>query len=209
MSFCCPTRVIVRIPFSPLAEARHRHQTCRTASRKWAECFLGEQICIEGAAGETFLWARLDRSKLDVFCWVSFDANGTSYAAALVVLSNGLFAVFMLLSYWYLKWSFRGPRCGRAYFPFLLSVSASVQLCIIIPDVLFPFFFPFSFLDHRVKPKCRKLCMWQVLWLCAVSLKYIFWVFFSSLSPSGFFFPCKDKICISITKNKSILLQQD
>lgn len=32
--FYCPAGVIVRIPFSPLAEARQRHWTCRTAFGK-------------------------------------------------------------------------------------------------------------------------------------------------------------------------------
>lgn len=41
---------------------------------------------------------------LRFFCRVSFDENLTYYSTAgLVVLSNELFGIFMLLSYWYLK----------------------------------------------------------------------------------------------------------
>lgn len=94
MLFCCSTGVIVRISFSPLAAARHSHQTCRVASEevRWItvythrvvnrpsaktvpKCSVGEETWIDGPAGETLLWDRLHRSKSQVFCWVSFGEN--------------------------------------------------------------------------------------------------------------------------------------
>lgn len=62
--------------------------------------------------------------------------------------------------------------------------------------MLFHFLFPFSFLDYCVRPRCLKLCMWQILRLCAISFRHII--------SSFFFFPPVKTIGISITKKKKL-----
>lgn len=174
MLFFCPAGVIVRISFSPLAEARHSHQTCRMTSEKVRWIIVcthkgGKQAFNQDCSQMLCWWRDLNRWS----CWwevtvgciepnprFSFEwvLVKMSHSTGLVVLSNEIFGVFMLLSYLDLKWSFR----GRACVPFLFSIFYS-NLALHHHTEHVNIFLPFSFLNHFVKPKCLKLCMKQIL----------------------------------------------